>query len=391
MKRSRLLVQLDRDIAAARTPLEADCLRARQAVHFARLGQWKHMRPIVADLHRTYDARPNLTISIWLHLIEGLGIYYEDIGGMAIDKVRRAHALSVAAGIKPLHALTAAWLAQLLFIRNEVDQAATHLRDALRLAEPDDHATRSRAALVGAQAMRQAGSPGLDARWHRVAREHAVREGDDATTGALMHNAAWGVMDCWRQAVLTGRGNMEVPSLLMSVDSAGNFNALTGSSSLSALQPLMRAQILSLMGEAGAALALYEAHLSAGELIAAGSLQAYLYADQAWCCVRLDRPGAARAAAERAGAGLVAARIDDRASAHSRLAQVYARLGADELARDHAARAAEAWQAYAEFEARVAALFVPLLELSEAGLLTPPSAPAPRAHSAAPHRPATAP
>jgi hypothetical protein len=392
MKRSRLLRKLDQEIAAAKTKVEADRLRGRQAVQFARLGQKDALTALLADLHRTYDKRPDATISIWLHLAEGLAIYFEEMGDAALGKVRRAHALSVAAGIEPLQALTAAWLAHLHFVRHELDQVATHLRRAFALAEEDDHATRARASLVADLALHEAGCPDLAAGWRRKARAHALAEGDDATIGALMHNVAWINMTNWRRASLVGATHAEGRHALVSTDSTGNFSALTGATSLMELQPLLRAQVLSLEGDVAGALALYEAHRATALPTGATRLQPNILADQAWCYAALDRIEEARAAAAIAEASFAEpTHVDDRAAAHSRLAQAYARLGDDDASRRHADLASAAWKATAEFHARIVALLGDLSDRRPAPAVTPPSAPAHPSHSAAPHPPATAP
>jgi hypothetical protein len=373
MKCSRLLLRLDQEIAAAKTRLEADCLRGQEAVYFARLGHKKRLAEVLSALHQRYDMKPVVAVSVWVNLAEGLAIYYEDMGSGSYDRIRRAHALSVAAGIKPLHALTAAWMAQMHYMRHEIEKVAAHLHEVFRISAPDHHAARSRAAIVAAQALHHAGRLDLAAKWHRIAKDHATEEGDDATIGALMHNMAWLGMLAWRNAVLTGHGSaVDGKQAMLGAESTGNFDRLVGAASWRALEPVLRAQLLSLKGDVSGALALYERHLPAAQQIAATRLQANLYADKAWCHAQAGNADAARVSAATAEGGIAGPiHVDDRAAAHSRLAQVYERLGDEAGGRRHAELAVAAWRENEVFQAHTAGL---LAHLSEGGVEAAPPA-----------------
>lgn len=358
MKCSRLLLRLDQQIAAAKTKLEADILRGHQAVYFARLGHKKKQADILHSLHQRYGTRPAIEVSILVNLAEGLAIYYDDMGSGAFDRVRRAYALSVAADIRPMHALTAAWLAQMHYARHEIDEAAARLRDAFGLAEANHHAARARAAIVAAQALHQAGRQDLAAKWSRIAKDHATQEGDDASIGALMHNMAWLGMIAWRQAVLLGKaGPNDGRQVLLGAESTSSFDRMLGIVSWRPLEPILRAQLLSLKGDHAGALALYERHLPAAQGIAAPRLEANLLADKAGCLAHAGQFDAARVCAASAETALAAAgHVDDRAAAHSRLQQVYELLGDSDAARHHGALAAVAWQENAKFHAHTVSL-----------------------------------
>ena len=107
---SRLELQLEADIVAASTALEADCKRAELAAYQARLGRFDEVRSTLSALHQRYESRPNVQISSWLNLVEGLVGHFTDMDPAARDKVLRAHALSTAAGLTRMRALSAAWL-----------------------------------------------------------------------------------------------------------------------------------------------------------------------------------------------------------------------------------------------------------------------------------------
>ena len=414
MRASRLLQRLDAEIAAAPSRLQADCRRAERAGCLARLGRLAEARAELDALHRQYDRKPRMRVSSWVNLAEGLLAACGDDGTTgATDQVQRAHALSSAAGLQPLRALCAAWLAQRSYERSDerldIDALAGHLQEALACAEPGHHAARARAALVAAQALHGAGRLDLAQKWYRSAQDHASADGDDATLSELMHRMAWLRMLTLRQRVLSGNSDPNAGEhALMSADSSEHFDAIVGSSHWQSIRPILRAQILSLQGDAALALPLYEVHLhgarsreiqpddaglhgapaekppsaeaaasSAPEPVAPPS---HLLADQAWCHAVLGQTSAARACAQRSLDGLGAdrrradeRRVDrlqgdkrpvdpglspamttgDRAAAHSRLAQTFAALGDNIGQRDHATLASDAWATHVALQARI--------------------------------------
>jgi tetratricopeptide (TPR) repeat protein len=276
----------------------------------------------------------------------------------ARDKVLRSHALSTAAGLTPMRALSAAWLAHLDYARLDVEAMTRHVRQALELANQEQHSIQSRSGLVIAQALHLAGRYDLALPWYNRARRHAIQDGDDATVGAVLHNMAWLHMSTVRQATFVGRvGSSESEHVLTSAESTKNFDELFGVSSLADLEPILRAQVLSLKGRADDALRLYERHLMRAGFRGALRLRANLLADQAWC--RAQGGDIARAmddALEAASSLHAETQVDDLAAAHSRLAQTFLALGQSAIAEMHRDYAAIAWLSFSDLQVRVVEL-----------------------------------
>lgn len=354
MKPSRLQMRLEAGIRNASSLFEADCLRAERAGYLARIGQFEEVRIELAALHERYDPRPNVEMSAWLNLVEGLMIYFSAVGSPANDKVKRCLALSTAAGLAPLQAISSAWLAQFDYVRVDIDSMAHNVRISLMMASPEHHSARSRASLVVAQALHVAGRLDLALAWYKKSRDHAVFEGDDATTSALMHNMGWLRMMALRQSVLSGRAFAGGEYALMSSESTSRFDILTGDNSWNSLKPILRAQVLSLQGDHSEALELYENCLSAIESEGTLRLQANLLADKAWCAILVGKIDLARECARLALDQIKPAmHIDDRAAAHSRLAQVFARLGDIEGERYQLQMAGEYWRKHESLQAKI--------------------------------------
>ena len=352
---SRLLLRLEAEIASATSPLDADCKRAERAAYLARLGRFEEARKVVEELHRRHGATPNARVSAWLHLVLGLVGHFSDMDSAARDRVLRAHALSTAADLIQLRALSAAWLAHMDYLQVNVASMVNRVSESLRLAVEDDHSTLSRACLVVAQAYHLAGRLDAALPWYGRARNHASVDGDEATLSALMHNMAW-----LRAQQLRVRGWTQSESArdeghaLLGAESVASFDSMIGSTSLSALIPVLRAQIYTARGQYGNALALYEINLNPAVQDGMARLHSDLMADQAWCRINLGQTKEARQDAIAAEA-LVdpKGQFDDRAMAHGRLAQVFAILGNAEKAAHHKDSALKAFAGHDALRSKI--------------------------------------
>jgi tetratricopeptide (TPR) repeat protein len=373
---SRLLLRLEAEIAGARSPLDADCKRAERAAYLARLGRIREARMEVEELQRRHSATPNARVSAWLHLVLGLVGHFSDMDPAARDRVLRAHALSTAANLLQLRALSAAWVAHMDYLQANVASMVNRASESLRLAVDDDHSTLSRANLVVAQAYHLAGRLDAALPWYGRARNHASAEGDEATLSALMHNMAW-----LRAQQLRVKGWMESESVrdeshaLLGAESVASFDSMIGSTSLSALIPVLRAQIYTARGQYDDALALYEINLDPAIRDGMARLHADLLADQAWCRMNLGQTKEAREDAIAAETLIDSnGQFDDRAMAHGRLAQVFAALGDAERVVHHKDSALEAFAGHDAMRAEILKLLgeSPETRLGESPPKTPP-------------------
>ena len=273
----------------------------------------------------------------------------------AYDKFRRAHALSGAAGLDSLRALSAAWLAHMAFLRADVIEMTRRVEESLSTAKQFDHPARARTSLVVAQGYHQGGRLDLALPWYSRARGHAVAEGDDATVSALMHNMAWLRASNLRQETILGvklRG--ESANALLGANSTAHFDSIFGLTNLQAHVPVLRAKLLASQGDAEAALTLFEAHSAVAIREGMGRLEADLLADQAWCRVQLGQLKEAERDALMAEEHIDPnGQYDDRAFAHVRLAEVFRVLGNNDAAVRHEALAAAAWSGYLDFQSRL--------------------------------------
>ena len=359
VKPSRLLTRLDAEIASARNAVEADCKRAERACYLARTGRIAEAQEVVNQLHQRYGQRPHIEVSVWVHLAEGLIEYFRDMSPTARGKILRCHALSAAVGLKPMQALSAAWLAHLDYLREDVLSAKQYIVQALHLSAIDHHAALGRASLVVAQALHYAGQMVPARVWYAHARSHATSDGDELTVSALMHNMAWLRALDLRKGVLGGqRESDDAHHALMNAESIAHFDSLIGSFGLGSLVPILNAQILTTSGRYEEALALYDANLDASLAQGMYRLRADLVADRAWCRLKLGLLDESRRDVVEARATLDPnGHCDDRALAHGRLAMLLAELGDVVDAQFHSTQARAAWSEYEAAQDRLWTLF----------------------------------
>lgn len=343
----RLLPRLEAAIAATRLPIDRAVLRASRAALLARLGRLDEAAVETAALHGEFDDRPDPRVSASLGIAEALTDWHRDLDEAACDRLRRAHALAVAARLRGAQALAAAWLAHLAYVRHDPPAMVRHLDDALSAAPEDDHGARGRAALVVAQALHWAGDARSAIAWYTRARRHAQADGDEAAGSALMHNLAWlrGVQA--RQARLwpgidpTMAAQGPSPSLAeiqVGADAAEALDRMTGNRSLPASLPLLSAMLAVDRGDWATGLAALDV-LRDGA--AAGGFVrwlAWIEADRAWCRLHVGGDVRAAMAAAQTAAGRQP-EPDDRAMTTARLAAVAQALGDAAAAETHRAAA----------------------------------------------------
>ncbi|MDN3921387.1 hypothetical protein [Roseateles violae] len=352
--KSRLLKRLEAELAAASSsPLQAACLKVQRALLLARHGQMNEARGQLTALHQLAVQHPHPELAAWLHFAEGLMSYYTDFGGAAQQKVARAQVIAQSVGQRELSALCSAWLAQLAYVRHDLEELIAHARICDDQAGIDHHAARFRLCTVMGLAHHLTGKVEIAQAWNAKARFHAQAEGDEASLSALMYNTAQMRVAQMRRDSLSSNAAGD-HCMLLGVDSIRNYDQAVGGSVRPDLTPILRAQILTLEGEFAEARSLFEAHLPHAMSAGLARLGSSLLADLAWCRVNSEQPEQALQQAREAEAEVELdpdCDVDDRAAAHSRLAQVYTALGDAENAGRHAAKAAASWAEFAEQQA----------------------------------------
>lgn len=334
---SRLLTQLASRIAAARDPVEAACLRAQRGIYLARQGNQAEAQAIVEAIRGEFGTQPHAEVTAWISLLEAVIHFFTQPGPKALDRLRRAHALSRAMNHPVLVPLCAAWLAHIEFNANRMEPMLQYAAEALRLAQPDHHAALARVSLVIADAFHFAGRFDLAKPWYAAVRQHALAEGDDAMISAMLHNVAAFRANEVRLADAFGEPVVnELHRALMETESIKNYDLGIGTLSMTLLIPLMQAQLLATNGQFGEALEIFDQVLERDSPENLDRRKACFYADRAWCHLRLEQRELALVNVERAlQCAESPADPDDSAAMHARVARVLDSLGQSERALEH--------------------------------------------------------
>ncbi|OWQ90450.1 hypothetical protein CDN99_13965 [Roseateles aquatilis] len=343
--KSRLLKQLDKDIAAAKSPMASAGARAKRAMLLARHGAVVEAREALTALHQLSFQHPHPEIGAWLHLAEGLMSYYNGfVVQQAQDRIQRAQTIAATLpALAEVRVLAAAWLAQLAFIRHDPAALVEHARRCLDEAGPDHNVAQARVAMAMGVGWHYAGDIEIAQRWYIRARRHASMEGDDASLSALMFNMAGMRASQLRRESLSAHA-ARGPELLLTVDSVRHYDAAVGAQMMNELTPVLRAQVLTMQGRFDEARQLYEEHLPQAMSLGLERLGSSLLSDLAWCRVNLGQHELALSQAREAEIELDPdCELDDRAITHSRLAQTFRLLSETADADRHQTLADEAW------------------------------------------------
>jgi hypothetical protein len=321
---SRLIERLDQEIAVCRDPLERECLKAERAGALARHGLIDEAQFGLAGVKVQNLRLRKPQLSAWVALVEGLIDHFDTLTPDAALKFERAYKLAQEADDEALQAQALAWMATGSFNASKMEAMIHQLTEAARLAPRQHHAAWARIGLVLADAYRFAGDDLRSQSWYNCARYAAGQEGDASMMSAFLHNisamrsASIGLEDAFGRADVVAAKHA-----LMEAESTANYDGGAGAEALGAMVPVVRAQLLVVLGRFEEALALFDAHLLRASAEGMAHREARFLADRAWCLCQLGRHDAAREdwqAAQIAVKALLDA--DDRAAVHGRLAQV---------------------------------------------------------------------
>jgi tetratricopeptide (TPR) repeat protein len=354
---SRLIERLDQAIIRSEDLVVRECLKAERAAALARHGFLSDARFALTGLRTQSRRLRQPVLNAWVHLLDGLIDHFGALAPEAHGKFEAARREAAAAGNRPLQAQASAWLANCDFNARRYDAMATALIEALRLATADDHATRARVELVLADASRLAGCDDALAQGHyNAVRLHAVADGDTAMISALLHNRA-----SFRNGILGlddafGNSRMDdAHSTLIEASSIENFDQGLGNGALSAMQPIMRAQLCLVLQRWDEAVALFDAHMRRARVEGLERMAARYMVERAWCHAQTARWTQAQADADTAER-LVPTLVDqdDLAATHARLARLFELLGQPDRVAGHWQKAHAALQVFRDQQATLA-------------------------------------
>jgi hypothetical protein len=231
---SQLLNRRQRELLIVKDPLAKAELLARISGDLARTGRFDEARQCVAELRLQYADEKSGPATVWIMLAESLIYLFCDLSPLAMDRVKRAQILGQAMKYPAAIAAASAWRAHIEFENSLFEGMVSSIRLGFQHADADDHDSRVRLAMVLANAFMICGERANSEIWFKNARNHAVKNGDQASIEALLYNrTAFGIAIIRSDRCIGMAQNADLAIVRKEVESATNLQQLTRISALS--------------------------------------------------------------------------------------------------------------------------------------------------------------
>jgi hypothetical protein len=352
--KSRYLVGIEAELAAAASPNERYTPLARMAYHYARLGRRDLVSGLVDELRRSLLERDQESADAvcWINIAEGIVYHYDARTSDARSKWLRSRAIAESLGLRNTSAIASAWLALSYYLSEQVDLLASSSIDSINRTDGGNYSAISRLSLNIALCHHYIGQVGAARKWYTHSRIAAVNDGDEATLAALIHSMAWMSVSSARNAAQADDAVHDQKDLLLvKAETVESYELLVGATSFPALTPLLRAHESIANGQHSIAIEIIDEYLTAVGEQGFERLSPGLLADRAHCLLCLGRVAEAEASAMQAHQ-LPRAMLhsDDRAILHTTLGSVFRELGFSSLADHHREEAAIAYESLRHFK-----------------------------------------
>lgn len=285
---SRSIEALDNKILQCRDPAKKLLLFAKKAGRLARFSCLPEACMMVKNLRaKNTDFNPQL--SGWILLAEGLIEHFEWLNNAkSKDKFTRAFLVGQMVDDHELASVAAAWMSHCELVSGQVREAAEHIVSAFHWSDETGSEARGRASMVIGDTFNWAGQTEQARNWYRLARGHAIRDGDIAMQNVMLFNAAtFGVANLTLQDCFAAVAPDSLKRVEMDAASATNLNSALGIQSLSSLIPIMQAELLIIKRQWGEAIDLIYINTETAATEGQNRLLPKLLAQRAWCHANL--------------------------------------------------------------------------------------------------------
>lgn len=244
---SQLLLRIENELKTTANPILRGKLLAKRAGYFARIGKFAEARSIVNDLRSDFAEEKSGSVTTWIMLAEGLIHYYDKLNSEALDRVSRVQVLSKAMGDVELVAVASAWKAHFEFERSNFQTMSKSLEIALQFGGQDNHSALSRASMVLCDCHFLCGDRNNGQKWFLKSRDHALKDGDQASIEALLYNRVAFYLAWVRARNCFDKISSDQLSLIrFELSSAKSFQNITRISALQNIIDLCDARLLTL-------------------------------------------------------------------------------------------------------------------------------------------------
>lgn len=243
---SRYEQRLSNAIQASGDGLESWVQRLKLARYQARRGEIARARQIISAARRVFDAGGSAVATVHINLSEAICEFYEHGIEAAIPKLLRARALSIACPANDdAPAMVAVWLAGIQRYRANWEGFRAEILRAIADSERISQDVCCRLGLILGDAYIESGSARRADVWYQFARRWATELGDDATTGASIHNrAAFNIFNTRIALVENSAQQIDLRALKTEAASASNFGSFYRDRAFAWSLQLLQGQVL---------------------------------------------------------------------------------------------------------------------------------------------------
>ncbi len=323
---SQLEIRILRSIANESDAERKAIAKTKLACYLARTGEFKRSEDLRLEVRSLFGDGRSARVSILLMLLDGLLIYYRDLGPAARDRIARANLISLATRMTDLVSITFAWLAHIDFNKGDYVAMVREIRQCLDGIQDDlDDIAITRVSLVLGDAFLHCGKIEASRVWYERARLAATKQGDQAAIGAITYNRAALHVQNLRLRAVTGQLNdSEVRFASGELQSAVSYQRLATLRSLDHLLTAASIGIRMIEKSYAAAQDLILELKKSGEVKAHSAADYVLRSDHALCSVKTGDPDLAISiASEILEAQLEGLEADDRVIVYSNLCAVF--------------------------------------------------------------------
>ena len=247
---SQLLARLDHELKVASSNIERAEILARKGSYLARVGKFSETREIIAKLRGHFGDGRSGHVTAWIMLTEGLLHLFENLSPLALDRIARAQILGLAMKDASVIAIASAWKAHIEFETSDFESMIKSLKVGISHATDDDHDANARLAMVLSDSFLICGETRSAQSWFMRSREHALKDGDQASIEALLYNrAAFSLARIRAERCFSDIEADRLSLLRMEIASAKNLQTLTGIAALTNFVHLCEARLLILEGK----------------------------------------------------------------------------------------------------------------------------------------------
>lgn len=285
---SQLLLRIENELVTETDTNAKVRLLARKAGYLARVGRFDEAKEIVAALREEFGDGHSGHATIWIMLTEGLLHHFEKMSPQAVDRLNRALLLATAMRNAEVTALAAAWRAHIEFETSNFDAMFRSLTVALDNSTDQDHAARTRIFMVLCDVALLCGNRSQGQAWFLRSRDHALKEGDQASIEALLYNrAAFNLAWIRAQRCFEAPESKDLSLVRLEISSARNLQEMTGVGALTHFVHICDARLLILEGKYETAVERLELLRSSKPFGAYNFDQKFLDLEIAYCRYRI--------------------------------------------------------------------------------------------------------